>query len=225
MDNLLSIVTFLPALAALILALFLKGGDAAADRNAKWLALIATSGSAPGHWLPAMIEANRAGLPLILLSADRPAALQACGSNQTVDQTHLFGNQVRAFHDAGAPAAEAASLAHIRRLGVQAVHQACGPDPGPVHLNLPFANDAEFGRLHAAIRFLLPMLQRFEDTGQAQMLELGRELVGQFHDTPPTQSPNSSSTERTKRRATGVDIGSATGAVSKPSRRMRLTVA
>ncbi len=42
MDNLLSIVTFLPALAAAILALFLRGGDAAADRNAKWLALIAT---------------------------------------------------------------------------------------------------------------------------------------------------------------------------------------
>ena len=43
MDNLLSIVTFLPALAALILALFLRGGDAAADRNAKWLAMIASS--------------------------------------------------------------------------------------------------------------------------------------------------------------------------------------
>ena len=43
MDNLLSIVTFLPALAALILAVFLRGGDAAADRNAKWLAMIATS--------------------------------------------------------------------------------------------------------------------------------------------------------------------------------------
>ena len=43
MDNLLSIVTFLPALGALILLVFLKGGDAAADRNAKWLALIATS--------------------------------------------------------------------------------------------------------------------------------------------------------------------------------------
>ncbi|EIE51885.1 NADH-quinone oxidoreductase chain 13 [Salipiger aestuarii] len=43
MDNLLSIVTFLPALAALILALFLRGGDAAADANAKWLAMIATT--------------------------------------------------------------------------------------------------------------------------------------------------------------------------------------
>jgi NADH-quinone oxidoreductase subunit M len=43
MDNLLSIVTFLPALAGLILAVFLRGEDEAAQRNAKWLALIATS--------------------------------------------------------------------------------------------------------------------------------------------------------------------------------------
>ena len=43
MDNLLSIVTFIPALAALILALFLRGSDEAAARNAKWLAMIATS--------------------------------------------------------------------------------------------------------------------------------------------------------------------------------------
>jgi 2-succinyl-5-enolpyruvyl-6-hydroxy-3-cyclohexene-1-carboxylate synthase len=100
--------------------------------------LIATSGSAPGHWLPAVIEANRSGIPLILLSADRPAGLQACGSNQTVDQIHLFGSQVRGFYAAGEPADEAAALAHIRRLGIQAVHRACGMDPGPVHINLPF---------------------------------------------------------------------------------------
>ena len=43
MDNLISIITFLPLVAALILALFLRGDDAAAQRNAKWLALIATT--------------------------------------------------------------------------------------------------------------------------------------------------------------------------------------
>ncbi len=43
MENLLSIVTFIPALAALILAVFLRGNDAAAQKNAKWLALLATS--------------------------------------------------------------------------------------------------------------------------------------------------------------------------------------
>jgi 2-succinyl-5-enolpyruvyl-6-hydroxy-3-cyclohexene-1-carboxylate synthase len=102
------------------------------------VALIATSGSAPGHWLPAVIEANRAGIPLILLSADRPPQLQACGANQTVDQIRLFGSQVRAFHDAGLPNDTHQGLAHIRTLGVRAVHRACGADPGPVHVNLPF---------------------------------------------------------------------------------------
>ncbi len=43
MDNLLSIVTFIPALAAAILLVFLRGEDAAAQRNAKWVALLATS--------------------------------------------------------------------------------------------------------------------------------------------------------------------------------------
>lgn len=102
------------------------------------VALIATSGSAPAHWLPAVVEANRSGIPLVLLSADRPPELQACGSNQTVDQIHLFGSQVRGFHDAGLPSEEPQAQAHIRRLGIQAVHQSCWPDPGPVHINLPF---------------------------------------------------------------------------------------
>jgi NADH-quinone oxidoreductase subunit M len=43
MDNLLSIITFIPAVAAAIMALFLRGDDAAAQANAKWLALLATS--------------------------------------------------------------------------------------------------------------------------------------------------------------------------------------
>ena len=43
MENLLSIITFLPLIAALVLAFFLRGDDAAAQRNAKWVALIATS--------------------------------------------------------------------------------------------------------------------------------------------------------------------------------------
>ena len=43
MDNLLSITTFIPAIAAAILAIFLRGEDAAAQRNAKWVALIATT--------------------------------------------------------------------------------------------------------------------------------------------------------------------------------------
>jgi len=102
------------------------------------VALIATSGTAPANWYPAIIEANHSGIPLILLSADRPPEQQGCGANQTIDQKQLFGRQVRAFHDPGPAQSGAAATDYIRALGMRAVHQAHWPNPGPVHINLPF---------------------------------------------------------------------------------------
>jgi len=100
--------------------------------------VIATSGSAPAHWYPAVIEANHAAIPLLLLSADRPPELQGCGANQTTDQKHLFGHQVRGFFDPGPARPGDDALDQIRDLGVEAVHHAMGQNPGPVHINLPF---------------------------------------------------------------------------------------
>jgi 2-succinyl-5-enolpyruvyl-6-hydroxy-3-cyclohexene-1-carboxylate synthase len=102
------------------------------------VAIIATSGSAPSHWYPAVIEANHSGIPLILLSADRPPELQDCGANQTIDQTHLFNRHVRVFFDPGPAEATPDRLKQIRELGVEAVHQSLNQNPGPVHINLPF---------------------------------------------------------------------------------------
>jgi len=102
------------------------------------VALLATSGSAPAHWYPAVIEADAAGLPLVLLSADRPPRLRGWGANQTIDQTRLFGPYVREFHDPGLPADDRASLKAIRSLGLRAASVSLAPAPGPVHLNLPF---------------------------------------------------------------------------------------
>ena len=102
------------------------------------VALIATSGSAPAHWYPAVIEASHSCIPLLLLSADRPPELHARKANQTIDQTHLFGRHVRAFHDAGAPHISDNVTALMQSFGIQAVHEACWPQPGPVHINLPF---------------------------------------------------------------------------------------
>ncbi|MCP4129346.1 MAG: 2-succinyl-5-enolpyruvyl-6-hydroxy-3-cyclohexene-1-carboxylic-acid synthase, partial [Gammaproteobacteria bacterium] len=101
------------------------------------VAVIATSGSAPAHWYPAVIEANHSATPLLLLSADRPPELQGCGANQTTDQKHLFGHQTRAFFDPGPARSGPEALEQIRDLGVEAVHQAIGQNPGPVHINLP----------------------------------------------------------------------------------------
>jgi 2-succinyl-5-enolpyruvyl-6-hydroxy-3-cyclohexene-1-carboxylate synthase len=100
------------------------------------VALIATSGSAPAHWHPAVIEADQAGVPLLLLSADRPPALQGCGANQTIDQIRLFGTALRGFH--ALPVADEQGLASTHHLGMRAMHQSRWPLPGPVQINVPF---------------------------------------------------------------------------------------
>ncbi|MCF7995203.1 MAG: 2-succinyl-5-enolpyruvyl-6-hydroxy-3-cyclohexene-1-carboxylic-acid synthase [Chromatiaceae bacterium] len=102
------------------------------------VALLATSGSAPAHWYPAVIEAAEVGMPLLLLSADRPPRLRGWGANQTIDQTRLFGAFVREFLDPGLPQATAPALKAQRALGRRVALVSSGQRAGPVHLNLPF---------------------------------------------------------------------------------------
>ncbi len=109
-----------------------------ARASGRAVALVATSGSAPGNWLPAVMEADEAGVPLILLSADRPWELQQCGANQTTDQLALFGGHVRAFHALSEAVEDEAPRGRLRDLGRQVMFQARWPDPGPVHLNCRF---------------------------------------------------------------------------------------
>ncbi|HSD59611.1 MAG TPA: 2-succinyl-5-enolpyruvyl-6-hydroxy-3-cyclohexene-1-carboxylic-acid synthase [Burkholderiales bacterium] len=101
-------------------------------------ALVSTSGSAPAHWWPAVIEADRSATPLLLLSADRPPELQDCGANQTVDQVKLFGGAVRAFHQTGDVDCAPERVRWLRWLAQRAADQARFPLPGPVHLNIAF---------------------------------------------------------------------------------------
>ncbi len=100
-------------------------------------ALICTSGSAPAHYLPAILEAREAGLPLIVLSADRPAELMDCAAPQTTDQTKMFGSAVNFFAeiDLGGRA-DPLSLRALRRTAVQAVFRSRWPRGGAVHLNV-----------------------------------------------------------------------------------------
>ncbi len=117
------------------------------ERSAAWFALgqglasgrptalVATSGTAVGEWLPAVMEADLARVPLLLVSADRPPELQGRGANQTCDQQGIFGPRVRAFHPLPVPAGGLERA--VRALAVQAVSEALAPLPGPVHLNQP----------------------------------------------------------------------------------------
>lgn len=128
-------IAIVPILDERSAAFFALGVARASERP---VALLATSGSAPAHWYPAVIEASEAGVPLILLSADRPPRLRNWGANQTIDQTRLFGAFVREQHDPGLPREDAAALKAMRALGLRAGSISAAPDPGPVHLNLPF---------------------------------------------------------------------------------------
>jgi 2-succinyl-5-enolpyruvyl-6-hydroxy-3-cyclohexene-1-carboxylate synthase len=96
--------------------------------------LIATSGSAPAHWLPAAIEACEDEQPLLMLSADRPAELLDCGANQATAQERLFAAHARALFSlpAGAP------VDHARDVGRRAAAACTWPRRGPVHINVAF---------------------------------------------------------------------------------------
>ena len=101
--------------------------------------LACTSGTAAAEYLPAVVEAHEAGVPLLVLTADRPAELREVGAGQTIDQLGLYGRAARWFFDVGTGHAATPERARwMRSLACRAVWAAsAGARPGPVHLNWP----------------------------------------------------------------------------------------
>jgi 2-succinyl-5-enolpyruvyl-6-hydroxy-3-cyclohexene-1-carboxylate synthase len=104
-------------------------------------ALVCTSGTAAANYLPAVVEAHHSGVPLLVLTADRPPELRGWGAGQTIDQLHLYGRNVRWFVETPVPTE--GDPAHARRLAARAVATATGHDPGPVHVNWPIRKPLE----------------------------------------------------------------------------------
>ena len=103
--------------------------------------VVTTSGTAAANLHPAVIEADQSGVPLVLLTADRPPELRATGANQTIDQVKIFGDAVRLFAEVGTPEPVVGLTAYWRALAGRAWAAAAGTlthNPGPVHLNLAF---------------------------------------------------------------------------------------
>jgi len=115
-------------------------------------AVLCTSGSAAANYLPAVVEAASARVPLLVVTADRPFELQDCGAAQTMDQTRLYGAFVRRFVDLGMPDGERTALIAVRRRAAQCIAEALGPEPGPVHVNVRARKPLEpmLGRTDAA---------------------------------------------------------------------------
>jgi 2-succinyl-5-enolpyruvyl-6-hydroxy-3-cyclohexene-1-carboxylate synthase len=108
-----------------------------AKASGRAVAVTCTSGTAAANLAPAVIEADEARVPLIVLTADRPPELRGVGAGQTIDQIKLYGDAVRWFVEVGNHEATAARLRWIRGLACRAFWTAHGDRPGPVHLNWP----------------------------------------------------------------------------------------
>jgi len=121
------------------------------------VAVVTTSGTAVANLHPAVLEAHHSGVPLVLLTADRPAELRGIGANQTTHQPGIFGVAVAWWRDVEAPgdgaddadadddAARAAAGARaLARVAVRAALGQGTPDdglplaPGPVQLDLAY---------------------------------------------------------------------------------------
>jgi len=179
------------------LAFALHGADAAGqlrlhvridERTAGFLALglalrsgrpvpvCTTSGTAVANLHPAVLEASHAGVPLLAVTADRPPNLIGTGANQTITQTGIFGGAVRlALTGAVAsdPAAENPRWRSLMGRAVAAAIGATGAPPGPVHVNLPFAEP------------LVPDVSG-ADVGWADAHPTGRAGGGPWTTVPPS---------------------------------------
>lgn len=122
------------------------------ERSAAFLALglakvsglpapvVTTSGTAVANLVPAVLEAHESGVPMLLLTADRPPELRGTRANQTTDQIGFFRPFTRWSHDLGVPEPRVGAQASWRTAldrAVAAATGALGGDPGPVHLNVP----------------------------------------------------------------------------------------
>jgi 2-succinyl-5-enolpyruvyl-6-hydroxy-3-cyclohexene-1-carboxylate synthase len=108
-----------------------------AKQTGRPVVLVCTSGTAAANFFPAVIEAHESGVPLLVITADRPPEMRACASGQTIDQQKLYGDHVNFFHELATPEASESRLHYLRQTVAHAVERTLQP-PGPVHLNAPF---------------------------------------------------------------------------------------
>ena len=102
------------------------------------VALVCTSGTAAANFLPAVVEARSACVPLLVLTADRPPEMRDVGAAQTIDQNRLYGTHAKWFVEVALPEATPDMLRYSRTLAGRATALSAATPAGPVHLNFPF---------------------------------------------------------------------------------------
>ncbi|MDR9365921.1 MAG: 2-succinyl-5-enolpyruvyl-6-hydroxy-3-cyclohexene-1-carboxylic-acid synthase [Balneolaceae bacterium] len=142
--------------------------------------LICTSGTAVANYMPAVVEAKESGVPMILLTADRPPKLRNLGSSQTVDQIKLFGDQTVFFHEAGEPVDDEEDLKRVAYLAKQAVDFSRDIG-GAAQINLAFRKPLEpttesFQKEKQRLE-VITVIQDFEPTTNRSEITLDDEVI------------------------------------------------
>ncbi|WP_247728381.1 2-succinyl-5-enolpyruvyl-6-hydroxy-3-cyclohexene-1-carboxylic-acid synthase [Halovivax limisalsi] len=114
-----------------------------ARRTGEPTAVVCTSGTALANIHPAVVEADRGRVPLLVLTADRPAELRDSGANQTIDQREFYGDAVRWSVDLPEPDVADRRVRSLRTTAARALVETGGTHSGPVHLNCPFSKPLE----------------------------------------------------------------------------------
>lgn len=125
--------------------------------------LTCTSGTAMANFAPAVIEANKSGLPLIVLTADRPSELVRTDSNQTIDQLNVFASHTCYNLSLEAPN-EALSATRLRTLVSTAIGRA-KINRRPVHINLPLREPLDATSAPISEQYLKASLASFNNSG------------------------------------------------------------
>lgn len=107
-------------------------------RSRQPVVLVCTSGTAGAHFYPAVIEARESGVPLMVLTADRPPELLHCHAGQAIDQRGLYGVYPLWQVTLGLPQTDLPALQYLRQTVAQGWQRCQYPQGGPVHLNCPF---------------------------------------------------------------------------------------
>ncbi|NOG99972.1 MAG: 2-succinyl-5-enolpyruvyl-6-hydroxy-3-cyclohexene-1-carboxylic-acid synthase [Ignavibacteriae bacterium] len=106
-------------------------------------AVVTTSGTAAAELYPAIVEAYKSRIPLLIFTADRPARLRYSGANQTINQINIFANHIRKFYDLGLPGTSINKIRRLKNITREGFLIADNLDRGPVHFNCPFEKPFE----------------------------------------------------------------------------------
>ena len=147
-----------------------------AKQTRRPVVLVCTSGTAGANYFPAIVEAKESGVPLIVITADRPPEMRECSSGQTIDQQKLFGGYVTWYHELAVPEPKMERLRYLRQTVAHACERATsasGDLCGPVHLNAPFRDP-------------LPPVE--DDSAKALSVELDEAFFAHLHERASMRS-------------------------------------